>query len=115
MFCTSMCHVHTVDNIFTVASHSTRNLENEENTYIGQVALVPPDDMLSLNLSRSWGLITIKHYSWRWDYIGYGLLTLSDADTICREMGYTHSVINTLQTIKSLLYQESQSFELNAL
>ena len=96
-------------------------MQHNENTYIGQVALVPPVDRLLLNLSRSWGVITIKHYSGRqgdkWDYIRNtgGLLTLNDTDTICREMGYTHSVLNSLQTVKSLRYRDDYSFELNAL
>lgn len=58
--------------------------------------------MLPLNISCSWGLIIFKRFSERWDYIiNTGLLTMDDAHTFCREMGYTHAVVNSLQTVES--------------
>ena len=83
------------------------------NTYIGQVALVPPVDMVPLNLSFSWGIIVIKT-SQRWDYIWKDKsLDLNETDTICREMGYTHSVVNSLQTVQYL--RDEKYFELKYL
>ena len=86
-------------------------MEPNPNTYIGQAALVPPEYLLSRNQSRSSGAMIMKHFSGRWDIIrndDKSMLTLNDTTTICREMGYTHPIPNSLETVGSPEFELSE-------
>ena len=108
--------VHFLLFYLIAASYSTR-AEYSTNAYVGQPALLPPIDGLMCNRSRSWGVITIKRNEKRWHYIrnDSNLLTSDDTDTICREMGYTHSVHNSLLTVRSSGYSHYYLFQFNIL
>ena len=84
-----------------IAQPSTRTpVSSGDTTYVGQSTLLPPTNALGCNRSRSYGVILIKRYPYRWDYMtNDSTLSRNDTDTICREMGYTHSVRNSLLTI----------------
>jgi hypothetical protein len=73
-----------------------------ENTYIGQGTLMPPDSASECNRSRSYGIIIIRHFSYAWKYVKIdSTVSHNDTDTICREMGYTHYVRNSLITLST--------------
>jgi hypothetical protein len=86
-----------------VANPSTREARpNEENTYIGQGTLMPPDSAFDCNRSRSYGVILIQHFIYDWNYVKIdSTFNHNDTDTMCREMGYTHYVRNTLITLST--------------
>ena len=95
---------HCVCIVF-VASYSTRNhnMKFDANTYIGQGALQPPDSAVGCHRSQSYGVVLMKHDKGMWSYLqndSSPMLTLSETDTICRAMGYTHSVPNSLWTVR---------------
>ena len=88
-----------------IATFSTRDRpKGNQNTYVGQVALQPPDSLAlaKYNYSRSFGVVTVKvaesKNGWQYVWKNKSPFDYDDADTVCRAMGYTHAVKNSVMT-----------------
>ena len=70
------------------------------NVTAGQVALVAPNQSLNCcNVSHSYGVVVVKHEQ-VWKYIiKEGYVNETVTSTLCREMGYTHAVLNSVMTL----------------
>lgn len=95
------CYYHNA----IIASVSTRNgPDRNHNTYVGQVALQPPDALADYNYSRSLGVVTVKvealKNGWQYVWKNEAPFDYDDADTVCRAMGYTHAVKNSVMTVR---------------
>lgn len=79
----------------------------DAHTYRGQVTLVPPTSMTDYNVSRSYGAVIVREsdaYN-TWRYISVDLQVKQEAaDTMCREMGFTHAVMNTVANLSTSEY-----------
>ena len=91
----------------------------EANTYHGQVALIPPNGVVNFNYSQSFGVVTVREKEKFWKFIwnDSSLFSLNDANTVCRAMGYTHVVKNSVVTAKqhTTAYGANYSFDINSL
>lgn len=79
--------------------------------YRGQVALIKPNFLDNRNVSHSHGVVRIAKGSsyepWWFVYLSpKELLSQNTADTMCRQMGYTHAVLNSImnKTVNSQVY-----------
>ena len=82
------------------------------NTYYGQMAIIPFAVLIrdDRNFSRSLGVVAVKLLK-HWKFFGNdsSLLDLNTADTVCRSMGYTHAVKNSVTTAGQ--YDKAYNFE----
>ena len=89
--------------MYSHADHATTRdpAKMPSNVFLGQVALVAPDQSLNyFNVSHSYGVVVVKQESvWQYiikkgDYVDQAV-----TDTLCREMGYTHTVLNSVMNL----------------
>ena len=82
------------------------------NTYDGQMAIIPFAVLIrdDRNFSRSLGVVVVKLQK-HWKFFGNdsSLFDLNTADTVCRSMGYTHAVKNSVTTAAQ--YNRAYNFE----
>ena len=80
-----------------MATHSP--FDRYSHGYIGQVTLFSPSVMNSYNATRSSGIVILKDSieSNTWRYFKKNVLVGQKmADTVCRAMGFTHAVLNSV-------------------
>ena len=85
-------------------------------TYRGQVALVPPETQVELNISRSYGVAIIRQGGGRWEYIKKEpdhFLDQAEADTLCRQMGFTHAMMNSIVNVSISTHIYGYSYDLD--
>ena len=92
--------------------------DNEAKTYDGQVALIPPKIFTYFNYSWSFGIVTMREEkSWKFILNDSSSFSLNDTDTVCRAMGYTHVVKNSMMTAKQYtkVYGDNYTFDTSSL
>ena len=73
-----------------------------DNGYVKQVALIPPASVSTFGYSKSVGVVVYLQESQEWRFIvnDSSSFDFNIADTACRAMGFTHSVWNSVTTVK---------------
>ena len=80
---------------------TTYNPAQSTDAYRGQVALIPPASSFQTgqSVSRSYGVVAVRQKK-EWQYIKKrGNLNQAVADTFCREMGFTHALMNSVMNV----------------
>ena len=72
--------------------------------------------MLDYNVSRSYGAViikeTAKYNTWKYFYYDQ-VVDQRVADTLCREMGFTHAMMNTITGLNVSEYVYGYQYQLN--
>ena len=96
----------------------TTQIPSQGHAYRGQVTLVPPTSAPA-NASHSYGAVIIKKEEtddaqWRFVNQGPQIVDKETADTMCRQMGYTDAVPNSVMNL-SRAEMHGDEYDLNSM
>ena len=78
------------------------------------MALVSPKSQADLNVSRSYGVAVISQRNKRWEYIKKeGNVGQAVADTLCREMGFTHALLSSVMSVGNSEHHYNYTYNLH--
>ena len=108
---------HTLSHAGSRTTHDPSQWDSD--VYRGQVALVPPvrslQSRLGNNVSHSYGVVAVRQER-VWQYIKKeGYVGQAVADTLCRGMGFTHAVLNSVMnlSLSKYIYNNSYNYQLS--
>lgn len=92
-----------------ITVHACAIIDNEYQYYLGEVNFIPPLSTTSLKFSRSLGAVAISAVP---NTLNFNFVYVKDiynfdinvGDTICRAMGFTHAVRNSVMTQNNTEY-----------
>ena len=75
---------------------------------------MPPMSQVGLNISHSYGVVLVSQQGGRWEYIETeSYLDPTVAETICRGMGFTHALLNSVMNVSLSKHHYNYTYDLN--